>query len=330
MNVKLTKHNDPRVYDITQAVESIVWEGSGLSAGRSTEISFINAPYDHSVSLPQIATGDYISLEEGKELYFGQLFGIEKSSSTGTITYPSYDMMKNLLESTGRYNFKNIAPEEITRRVCGDIQIPIGELAQTGINIKSMLCNGTAYYDIIMGAYTQAYRMTGKKYFPMIWNRKMNVYEANWIVGNYVISDDMNLTSVSISETMDSIKNKVKIYDEKGNQIGEVKDDESIKTFGVFQEIYESESGVDPNAAARNLLKVKPDQSMTIEVIGDINCLSCYGVTVKDAATGLQGRYWILSDKHTWKDGIHTMELELSFDRLMDKKDIEAGEEKKV
>lgn len=46
------------------------------------------------------------------------------------------------------------------------------------------------------------------------------------------------MTAASISETMDGIKNTVKIYDDKGNQVGEVKDDSSLQKFGTFQDIY--------------------------------------------------------------------------------------------
>ena len=31
----------------------------------------------------------------------------------------------------------------------------------------------------------------------------------------------------------------------------------------------------------------------------------------------------ITSDKHTWQGNVHTMELDLSFEQLMDEKDIE-------
>ena len=50
-------------------------------------------------------------------------------------------------------------------------------------------------------------------------------------------------------------------------------------------------------------------------------------MTVKDAATGLSGKYWIKSDKHTWQGGAYTMELELSFEQLMDEKEIETEKE---
>lgn len=234
--------------------------------------------------------------------------------------------MKNLLESEGMYNFKNRTPEDIAVQVLTDLQIPIGEIAKTGINIKSMICDGTAPYDIVMSAYTQAYRIGGKKYFPMIWNRAFNVYEANWIVTNFELSDDSNITKASISESMDSVKNRISIYDENGKQIGEIKDDASIQTYGVYAAVYKREEGVDPNAAAKTILKVLPSQTIKLEAVGDINCLSCYGVNVRDTSTGLLGRYWIRSDKHTWSAGTHTMELELAFEKIMDEKEITAEE----
>ena len=128
---------------------------------------------------------------------------------------------------------------------------------------------------------------------------------------------------------MGDIKNKVLIFDDKGKQIGEVKDDGSIKKFGIFQEIYSKEEGIDPTTGAKNLLKVKPAQAIKISAIGDINCLSCYFVEVKDTATGLSGKYWISSDSHTFENGTHKMELELKFDSLMDTKDIKEESEKK-
>lgn len=99
--------------------------------------------------------------------------------------------------------------------------------------------------------------------------------------------------------------------------------------YGIFADVYEQEKGVDPTTAANNMLKVDPEQKITISAVGDLNCLSGYSVIVKDAATGLSGKYWITSDKHTWQNNVHTMELELSFEQLMDEKDIETGEEEK-
>lgn len=330
MVIKLIKDTGT-IYDISNACSRIIWKGSASEASRSVDFDYINAPYDKTVNLPAIATGDYISLEDTKEgeIFFGQIFGVEKSSQTGTITFTAYDMMKHLLESTGQYNFKNLTAEAIASQVCADIQVPIRHLHPTGVNIASMICDKMKMYDIVMAAYTKAHKITGDKYFAMIYKRGLGVYKTEWAVKGFTLSENSNIYASSISERMDDIKNKVLIFDDKGKQVGEVKDDGSIKKFGIFQEIYSKEEGIDPTTGAKNLLKVKPTQAIKISAIGDINCLSCYFVEVKDTATGLSGKYWISSDSHTFENGAHKMELELRFDSLMDTKDIKEETEKK-
>lgn len=330
MVIKLIKDTGT-IYDISNACTRIIWKGSASEASRSVDFDYINAPYDNTVNLPSIATGDYISLEDTKEgeIFFGQIFGVEKSSQTGTITFTAYDMMKHLLESTGQYNFKNLTAEAIASQACADIQVPIRHLHPTGVNIASMICDKMKMYDIVMAAYTKAHKITGDKYFAMIYKRGLGVYKTEWAVKGFTLSEDSNIYASSISERMDDIKNKVLIFDDKGKQVGEVKDDGSIKKFGIFQEIYSKEEGIDATTGAKNLLKVKPTQAIKISAIGDINCLSCYFVEVKDTATGLSGKYWIASDSHTFENGTHKMELELKFDSLMDTKDIKEEAEKK-
>ena len=330
MVIKLIKDTGT-IYDISNACARIIWKGSASEASRSVDFDYINAPYDKTVNLPGISTGDYISLEDTKEgeIFFGQIFGVEKSSQTGTITFTAYDMMKHLLESTGQYNFKNLTAEAIASQVCADIQVPIRHLHPTGVNIASMICDKMKMYDIVMAAYTKAHKITGDKYFAMIYKRGLGVYKTEWAVKGFTLSEDSNIYASSISERMDDIKNKVLIFDDKGKQVGEVKDDGSIKKFGIFQEIYSKEEGIDPTTGAKNLLKIKPTQAIKISAIGDINCLSCYFVEVKDTATGLSGKYWIASDSHTFENGTHKMELELKFDSLMDTKDIKEESEKK-
>lgn len=138
-----------------------------------------------------------------------------------------------------------MTPEAIATKVCADAQVPIRYLYPTGINIKSMICNEKSMYDVIMAAYTKAHKITGDKYFAMIYKRGLGVYKAEWIVSNFTLSDSDNIFSSDIQETMDEIKNQVLIFNEKGKWIGEVKDDTSLSNFGVFQEVYTKEKGVD-------------------------------------------------------------------------------------
>lgn len=336
MKITLIKAKSGQNYDITNAVTKVEWSGSASSAARQLSVDYINAPYDN-FGLPSISTGDAIAFSYGQEgeVFYGQFFGSEKSSAVGTITFTAYDMMKNLIESTGQYKFKNTTAEAIAQQICADAQIPlrtvngVPSIYATGVNIASLICDDMTLYDIIMAAYTKAHKITGDKYFPMIYKRGLGVYKTEWIVKGLVLADNANLMEADIQETMDSIVNKVKIYDDKGKQIGEVKDDDSLSLFGTFQQTYKKEKGVDPQTAAKNLLSVNPTQTIKISSVGDINCLSCYFVQISDTTTGLSGKYWISSDKHTWENGSYTMELELRFDSIMDTKEGSSEDEKK-
>lgn len=316
--MKLMLIKESASYDITNAVTRIEWSGSAYAAARQLSFDYINAPFDN-FKLPQVSTGDFISFTPDKEeVFYGQIFGSERSSAIGTISYTAYDCMKNLLESTGQYNFKNLPAETIAQMVCADAQIPVRWLYPTGINIASMLCDDMSLYDIIMAAYTKAHLIDGKKYFPMVYKRGFAVYSMEWSVAGFVLSDNVNLTETSIVETLDSIVNKVKIYGQDGQQTGEVENPVSTSKYGIYQAIYKVEEGVDPNQAANNMLSTMPKQEIKISALGDINCLSCYFVTVSDAATGLAGKYWISSDSHVWENGSYTMDLDLKFDAIME------------
>lgn len=326
MNISLIRQADGLQYNITNAVSKVEWSGSASSAARQMTVDYINAPNDH-FSIPGICTGDLVSFSpDGEEVFYGQFFGSEKSSAVGTISYTACDMMKNMLESEVQYNFKNVTPEAVGKQVCDEMQIPVRFLYPTGVNIKTMLCDGMSPYDVIMAAYTKAHRITGDRYFPMIYKRGFAVYKTEWAVAGFTLSDCDNIVESSIEETMDSVVNCVKIYDGKGNQTGEVTDQESRSVYGTFQKVYKQEDGVDPAAAAGSLLHTKPSQTIRIRSLGDRNCLSCYYVTLHDRATGLTGLYWISSDRHIWENGIYTMELDLVFDSIMDTKETD-GEE---
>lgn len=326
MKVTLQKQSGGQ-YDITNAAARIEWSGSASAAVRQLTVGYLNAPNDN-FSIPTIATGDFLSLtdDRGEEVFFGQVYGSEKSSSIGTLDFTAYDTMKNLLESQGQYNFKNVTAEAIAAQICGECGLPIRFLYPTGVNISSLLCDGMSLYDVIMAGYTKAHQITGDKYFAMIYKRGLGIYRSEWIVKGFTLTDS-NITDSSITESMDNIVNRVLVYDEGGNLIGEAKDAGSQGVYGVFQQVYKQEENVDAMTAANNMLNVSPTQKITISSIGCIDCLSCYYVMVSDSATGLTGRYWISSDSHKWENGTYTMDLELTFDAVMEEREGSKEEE---
>ncbi len=322
MKIKWIKHSNNKTCDITEFVSMTTWSGSVSQAARSLEIAVLYSPLDRNIQEINIALGDRLKLysDDNDLLIDAMVYNRERISEQGTITYSGYDELNRLLKSDGTYNFKNTTPEKITKKVCNDLKVDTGNIASTNVNIKSLLADSMNYYDIIMTAYTKAHKMNGKKYMPFASGKKVSVIEKGTIVKNFSLNDKINITGSSYSESLDSMINKVKIYDDKGKQIGEVKNDGWINAYGIFQSSYTKEEDVIASKAAKNML-TGIDKTASVDALGNIYCISGFGVKLKDSLTGLTGVFWIDSDSHTWENGNHTMSLELAFKNIMDEKE---------
>lgn len=332
MKIKWSRRKNGYTYtsDITQAVSSVSWAGSVSQAARTTEIAVINAPNDKNVTNLKlnIGAGDTIKLYEDSDLiFFGEVQTTKKTSETGTVTYTCYDLLNHLLRSTGVYNFSNTTAERITKKVCADMEIETETIAETKATIKKMIIDGDTFYDIIMKAYTKAAEQTGKNYICRMNGSKLSVEVKGTIVKNFVLAEEYNITNAEYEETIENMVNIVKIYDDTGAQVGEVKNDTWIEKYGIYQQIYKKESGINETTAAKSMLQ-GIEKKVTLDGInGDLKCIAGNGVEVYDKATGLNGLFWIDSDTHTWENGTHIMNLELNFKNIMDSKEYDDTDE---
>ena len=135
-----------------------------------------------------------------------------------------------------------------------------------------------------------------------------------------------NILSSNFKESVSSMVNKVLIVDENGNKVSEVKNDEWLKTYGLFQEVYKKEENKDANVEAKAMLK-DIEQTCSLSGFGDTTCITGYGVEVKDTHTGLVGLFYIDSDSHSWSGGNYTIDLELNFKNIMN--EVTAGQDEK-
>lgn len=238
------------------------------------------------------------------------------------------DLLSHLLKSTAVYNFENTTAEDITRKVCADFEIETGEIAASKAPIKKMIVDGSTIYDIIMQAYTKASRQTGELYICRMTGSKLSVEVKGTEVQNFVLAEEYNITNSTYQETIENMVNVVKIYDDTGKQIGEVKNDDWIQKYGIYQQIYKKEKGINEVTAATNMF-IGIEKKVTLDGIdGDLKCIAGNAVEVQDKATGLDGIFWIDSDTHIWENGTHIMNLELNFKNIMDSKEYEETKDK--
>ena len=303
--------------DITQLITNTNWSGDYKQAARTLDFSVAVHPHDYYLPTVTILMGDMVKLldDDDEELFQGYVFFKEKSISSNEMTITAYDGLIYMLKSKGTYNFKNITPGAITRRLCSEFGIPVGNIIE-GSPI-SRIFNRESIYNIIMTAYTLESKKTGKLYMPKMEDGKLNIIEKGRTIIKYVLDGKTSITDSTYSESIENSINRVKIYDEEGENLGEV----SLSGVpGVLQDVYTKEEGINPNTGARTILKGM-ERTAKIEALGNFNCITGNAVRIKEPYTGLTGLFYIDTDRHEFREGQHIMTLGLSFQNMMDEQE---------
>ena len=308
--------------DITEYISSISWGGSRSEVARKLELKVVNAPLDDNITPLTIDLADpvYLFEDDGKtELFRGFVIEREANSAQGVVTYVAYDLLFYTLKSKATYNFSSKTAETITKMVCGDMEIPVGSLASTGLSQK-LIVQGASIYEIIMQAYTQAYQQNGKQYRVTAKKGLLNVEEMGKTVCEIELTEDSNITSSQYKETLTNMVNKVRIYDGEGNPVGVVQNDADVKNYGIFQQVYTEEEGKDAKTTAKSMFK-GVEKTFTFTCVNYNGAVTGAGAIIRDSSTGLSGKVWIDADTHTWNNGVATMSLTVTLKQIMDTKE---------
>lgn len=307
--------------NISGYVTSVTWAGSAKQAARTVAFSVAYSPNDKSVKNLNIKLGDKITFHPGypddkKTKFIGIITQRERKSEAGELQYTATDGMMHLLRSSGTYRIVNKTPEKITQMICKDVKVKTGSLAKTKISIPKIFFQERPYYEIIMAAYTKAYRKNKKKYIAQMNGDKLEVIQKGKIIPNFHIRQGERITDSSYTEDLESMVNRVYIYDSNNNKIGSVSNSNWVKKYGVFQNTISVDSGNGKTEAKAELQGINKTASLTM--IGDYRCVSGLGVIIEDSRTGLKGKFWIENDSHEWNNDIYTTTLELAFKNVMD------------
>lgn len=298
--------------------ETLTWEGTDTQVSRQITFSLAANVYRSDIGKPDIKLGDVMTFYfDGKQKFVGIVTSREKTAEVGVWNYTAVDFMNYLLKSSATYKFKKHTAEYITKKVCADLKIKTEDLAKTKYSIPKLICEDMAVYDIIIKAYRKAKGHTGRKYMPVMKGRKVSVITKG-LSSKVVLSQDSNITDASYSDTLDNLINRVRIYSEKGKKLGKVDNKKSIKKYGIYQATYTKEKKVNAKKAAKAKFEGVTKEA-SVSAIGDIRAIAGYSLTVMDKATGLSGKFYIVSDSHTFESGIHTMSLGLAWKKEMEK-----------
>ena len=130
------------------------------------------------------------------------------------------------------------------------------------------------------------------------------------------------MTDSVYKESIEKLINQILVVDDKGNTVSIQKDEDSIKKYSMFQDVYKTDPNKDTQTEIKDILeKNKIDRGGYITVLGDYRVKSSYSIVVKDSL--FKGQFWIKSDTHTFIDGKHEMKLELEFENIMNEEKAE-------
>lgn len=312
--------------DITNLLINITWSGDYKSCARKLEFSLVSSSYDINIPKVDIPLMSVISFyEDDNELFKGFVYEREKSSDN-SMSFLCYDYCAKLNDIKVSKNIKNQTASTIYNNFLTEYGLNKGDIVSASTNINKVFLGVTAY-DMIMTAYTEEAKNTGKKYMLYSRGNKFYASEKGIVKLKLSFEEGKNILSSSFKESVSNMVNKVLIVDENGNKVSEVKNEEWHKAYGLFQDVYKQQEGKDSNAEAKAMLK-DIEQTCSLTGFGDTTCITGYGVQVKDTHTGLVGLFYIDSDTHTWEGGNYTIDLELNFKNIMN--EVSVGEDEKT
>lgn len=301
--------------DITGFVTSLTLSGDYKSCCRECSFGVIQNQSVKELPVLNIKLGDLITvMHNNLTLFSGFVWNKTKDAQGSVIDFLAKDRGIYLNKNQAYYNFKNILPQDITKKICADYGITVGSVAQVDTPI-SRIFMGDTLYKIIISSYNLA--KTDKKYMVIFTGHKLNVIEKG-TVRALDLQTGANLINANVSQSIDNMVNTIKVYNGENSLINTYKNDEDIKNFGSLGSIIKASSkDTDYEKLAKDTLK-SVDQRIRVQNFGDVGLTTGKYVVVSEPVTGLKGKFYIESDKHNFNNGIYTNELVLNFENLSD------------
>ncbi len=306
--------------DISQFYNEATWGGDKGQAARQLDFGVVVSGTDKNlpqITVPMNAKVKLIN-DDGIVLFDGFVFSKEKSIDNNIMSVTCLDKLILANKSKGTFNFEKKTPDAIAREAFGSIGLSVGK-AESGSPIDRKFDLETIY-NIVFTAYKIENEKTGKPYMIRMNNGAVDIVEQGKIVAKYVLDGKSNLYNATYGENSENVVSKVKMFDTEGKQIGEV----TNNVEGGIVEVYRQEKDEDPQARAKGMLK-DIERTASVRVKGDFDLITGNAVIIKEPFTGLNGKFYITSDKHTFANNYHVVDLELSYDNVME--DIDTSQE---
>lgn len=230
---------------------------------------------------------------DGTPIFYGFVFEkSRKGSNPAVIQVTAYDQLY-YLKNKDTYVYENKTARDLIKMIAEDFKLNIGDIESTGHTIASRVEDNQTLFDIIQNALDATLKATGKM---------------------FVLYDDVGkLTLKSIG----NMKLGVLIDEDTGKREVYIAQDSShINQWGVLQYYEKLDSNGNAKAMADALLDLYNTKTRTLrlkDVLGDIRVRAGTLLVVMLGLGDINVSNYLMVEqcKHTFKDGMHLMELKM-------------------
>lgn len=319
--VSVRLHTDKETIYLDPIVASVKWSGDIMQASRKLQVQLHNT-LDGKKRAVNVQNGQLLTLVvDQKEVFRGGIF-VNDIKANGQHSLSAYDDNIYLTKNKDTKIFRNLKASQIIQKVCAEFGIATGTIEDTGFIIPKLILRDKTLWDMFITALTVTRKHTGRRYYLSSKQGKLHLLSRKTQTTFWVLENGTNILDASYSQSIEETKTQVKVMtnetDEKKSPIiAKVKNDALIKKFGIMQHLESVDRDMKKSEIqqlAKQLLKDLGtiDDVATVDALGNVQVYAGTGVKVKESMTGIIGGYYVATDEHTFENGNHLMNVQLS------------------
>lgn len=305
-----------KIWECSNSVSTVSWETERTGAPGKLTFTVIKSG---DLSFTE---GDIVRFSvDGQLQFYGWVFTKSKNR-WGEIGVTCYDRLR-YLKANASYGFYGQTAGQIIQQIAADLQVDVGDVADTGYQIPSLVEEDQSCLDIVESAVQQTLLNTGDIYVFFDDGRGLALRRPEDMKANVLIGEKSLLTDYTYQTDIDKqTYNSVKLArpnEETGRaDVVEVRNEDSIEQWGLLQ-LYQTVDG-DVNLAqmaaqAEVTLQYynRRLRTLSVESLGVPGLRAGMMVLMKVPGLGdVNLDQYVLLEKvsHTWENDTHTMTFE--------------------
>lgn len=263
--------------------------------------------------------GDRVQIShEGTALFAGRIFKVSFTQDH-EIKVTAYDQLRHL-KANETYVFENPTADEVLTQICSDYNLAMGEIQPTGHRLGSLIFDSKSLLDIVVECLNNTLLATKRLFFIKDNGGRIDLRDIQTTVTGLVIDPASLLYAYTYERDIDSdTYNQIKLFrdnSEKGTrELFIAKDSANIGKWGLLQ-YYEKLDDATNEAQAKEqadsllLLKNRVQQTLSVDVLGDMSLRAGNVVYVDIPDVGVRKHLLCTQAKHTLDHTGHTIKAD--------------------